>query len=198
MNYLAHAYLSFSEPEILVGNMISDFVKGKKKFDYPPNIQKGITLHRAIDEYTDHHPATKKAITFFKKEYRLYAGAFVDIVYDHFLATDKKEFADPLALKNFAATTYQTLEGYVEIFPERFKTMFPYMQEQDWLYNYQFNEGMQKSFNGLIRRATYLTNAAPAYDLFVAHYDALKICYGEFFPELKGFAAQQLIQLSEK
>ncbi len=35
MNYLAHAYLSFNDPEILVGNMISDFVKGKKKFDYP-------------------------------------------------------------------------------------------------------------------------------------------------------------------
>lgn len=36
MNYLAHAYLSFNDPEILVGNLISDFVKGKKKFDYPP------------------------------------------------------------------------------------------------------------------------------------------------------------------
>jgi acyl carrier protein phosphodiesterase len=35
MNYLAHAYLSFNDPEILVGNMISDFVKGKKKFDSP-------------------------------------------------------------------------------------------------------------------------------------------------------------------
>ena len=33
MNYLAHAYLSFNDPEILVGNMISDFVKGKKKAD---------------------------------------------------------------------------------------------------------------------------------------------------------------------
>ncbi len=35
MNYLAHAYLSFGDPDILAGNMISDFVKGKKKFDYP-------------------------------------------------------------------------------------------------------------------------------------------------------------------
>jgi acyl carrier protein phosphodiesterase len=40
MNYLAHAYLSFNQPEILVGNMISDFVKGKKKFDFAPGIQK--------------------------------------------------------------------------------------------------------------------------------------------------------------
>ena len=31
MNYLAHAYLSFGDPDILAGNMISDFVKGKKK-----------------------------------------------------------------------------------------------------------------------------------------------------------------------
>ncbi|KAF0239868.1 MAG: hypothetical protein FD183_1294 [Chitinophagaceae bacterium] len=49
MNYLAHAYLSFNEPSILLGNMISDYVKGKKQYDYPLLIQKGIHLHRAID-----------------------------------------------------------------------------------------------------------------------------------------------------
>ncbi len=49
MNYLAHAYLSFHDPEVLVGNMISDFVKGKKQYDYPDGIQKGIRLHRIID-----------------------------------------------------------------------------------------------------------------------------------------------------
>ena len=46
MNYLAHAYLSFDDAEILTGNIISDFVKGKKKFDYPSRIQAGIKLHR--------------------------------------------------------------------------------------------------------------------------------------------------------
>ena len=65
MNYLAHSYLSFNQPEILVGNMISDFVKGKKKFTYPSDIQNGIVLHRAIDEFTDAHPATKKQKSFF-------------------------------------------------------------------------------------------------------------------------------------
>ena len=58
MNLLAHAYLSFNNQPVLVGNMISDYVKGKKKFSYDPAIQKGIELHRAIDEFTDHHPAT--------------------------------------------------------------------------------------------------------------------------------------------
>jgi acyl carrier protein phosphodiesterase len=56
VNYLAHAYLSFDDPEVLTGNMISDFVKGKKKYGYPPRILAGIDLHRAIDEFTDDHP----------------------------------------------------------------------------------------------------------------------------------------------
>ena len=92
MNYLAHAYLSFNDPEILLGNMISDYVKGRKKFDYGPGILKGIMLHRAIDTFTDQHPVTKTAMKFFKPAYGLYAGAFVDVVYDHFLALDENEF----------------------------------------------------------------------------------------------------------
>jgi acyl carrier protein phosphodiesterase len=92
MNYLAHARLSFDQPDILVGNMISDFVKGKKRFDYSEPVQKGITLHRAIDTFTDEHEATKEAKKFFKPVVGLYAGAFMDIVYDHFLATDENEF----------------------------------------------------------------------------------------------------------
>ena len=83
MNYLAHAYLSFNEPEILVGNMISDFIKGKQKFTYSPGIQNGIQLHRMIDHFTDTHPATHEAKQYFKPAVGLYAGAFMDIVYDH-------------------------------------------------------------------------------------------------------------------
>ena len=75
MNLLAHAYLSFNNPEILVGNMISDYVKGKKKFDYPIGIQNGIQLHRLIDQFTDAHPMTKRAKIIFSPHYGLYSGA---------------------------------------------------------------------------------------------------------------------------
>ena len=112
MNYLAHAYLSFQQPEILVGNIISDYVKGRQKFNYSPGIQQGIELHRFIDSFTDDHPATKAAKEIFRPHYRLYAGAFVDVVYDHFLATDPLIFQNDL-LEDFAATTYQQLEPYI-------------------------------------------------------------------------------------
>src|ERR1043165_9218440 len=117
MNYLAHAYLSFNEPEIIVGNIISDFVKGRKKFDYPGPVQNGITLHRLIDEFTDVHPATQKAKLVFRPDYRLYAGAFTDIVYDHFLANDKSEFPEENSLKNFSGVVYSTLQDHFDLLP---------------------------------------------------------------------------------
>src|SRR6185503_19830970 len=106
MNYLAQARLSFGQPGILVGNMISDFVKGKKRFDYPEAIQKGITLHRNIDPFTDEHEATENAKKFFKPAVGLYAGAFVDIAYDHFLALDENEFTDDNKLLEFSLSVY--------------------------------------------------------------------------------------------
>ena len=134
MNYLAHASLSFNNPDILTGNIISDFVKGKAKFDFPQGVQKGISLHRSIDEFTDSHSVTAQAKNFFRPQYRLYSGAFVDVVYDHFLAKDEKQFAEYNGLENFALDTYQSLEKNYFLFPMRFKKMFPYMRSQNWLY----------------------------------------------------------------
>jgi acyl carrier protein phosphodiesterase len=192
MNYLAHAYLSFHHEEILVGNMISDFVKGKKKFDYAAGIQNGITLHRAIDTFTDDHPATKQAKQFFKADYGLYAGAFMDVVYDHFLANDRNIFTDENVLLTFTNDTYFLLEKNSHIFPERFQLMFPHMKQHNWLYNYQFNWGIEKSLGGLVRRAKYMNDSSKAFDIFEKEYDNFRNCYTAFFPELKQFTKERL------
>lgn len=196
MNYLAHAYLSFDHPEILTGNMISDFVKGRKKFDFPPIIQKGIALHRAIDEFTDFHPVTQKAKVYFKNDYRLYAGAFIDVVYDHFLANDKTAFANPAELNLFCQATYNSLNEHSEVLPAKFLQILPYMEQQNWLYHYSFREGIEKSFGGLVRRAAYLSESVIAFKIFNDHYDELEECYQMFFPSLKNFAFNHLAELN--
>ena len=188
MNYLAHAYLSFNKPEILVGNMISDYVKGKKQFDYPPAVQKGIKLHRAIDNFTDTHAATQELKSFFRPQYRLYSGAFADVVYDHFLANDAAQFNTEADLKQFAASTYHMLKAFTDIFPPPFLKMFPYMKDHDWLYNYRYKWGIQKSFGGLVRRAAYLTESEIAFEIFNEHYAAMQVCYNNFFFDLKKYS----------
>jgi len=198
MNYLAHAYLSFNELGILTGNMISDFVKGKKKFDFSLTIQQGIALHRAIDQFTDFHPITQEAKSYFKKDYRLYSGAFVDVVYDHFLANDKNEFANEKELDSFCQSTYINLQKNEAGLPEKFLQMLPYMKEQNWLFHYKRREGIEKSFGGLARRAVYLSESAIAFSIFNNHYQELENCYQLFFPELKIFSSQYVSQLNNQ
>ena len=106
MNYLAHAVLSFNDREIMVGNMISDFVKGKKKFEYSLQVQHGIALHRAIDEFTDTHPETKKAKQFFRPQISDLHDPFLmkdmDKAVNRILsAIEKKEKINIVVKKNF-------------------------------------------------------------------------------------------------
>jgi len=42
MNYLAHFYLAFDNPEWLLGQFMGDYVKGKKYLEYSQPIQQDI------------------------------------------------------------------------------------------------------------------------------------------------------------
>jgi acyl carrier protein phosphodiesterase len=184
MNYLAHAYLSFRDPSILAGNMISDYVKGKKKFDYPARVQEGIMLHRYIDQFTDDHPVNRELQKIFKPHYGLYSSPIVDVILDYFVANDSKLYV-PQSLMEFSMDVYEMLEVFEPIFPEKFGRMFPYMKSQNWLYHYQFREGIKNSLGGLARRAKYIKETETAFRLYTEHIEIIQAGYNEFFPELK-------------
>ncbi len=198
MNYLAHAYLSFGNKNVLVGNMISDYVKGKTQYDYTAEIQVGIQLHRAIDDFTDTHQSTREVKEYFRKDYRLYGGAFADVVYDYFLANDNNEFPRAEALKAFSTNTYSLLDNETACFPEKFAKMFPYMKEQDWLYHYREDDGMRKSFAGLARRAKYISETDTAFKIFLENKESIAKIYAIFFPQMKAFAFAKMNQLLSK
>jgi acyl carrier protein phosphodiesterase len=191
MNFLAHAVLSFGDASVLTGNIISDFVKGKAQYTYPAEIQKGIRLHRAIDAFTDAHAATKEAANFFKTPYRLYSGAIVDVLYDHFLAKDATVFPGE-ALLPFSQQVYRMLEHQAAHLPATFARVFIYMKTENWLWQYRTGEGIQQSLRGLARRATFLTEGDTAFQLFQQHYQHLEQCYRRFWPDVKTFAKQQI------
>jgi acyl carrier protein phosphodiesterase len=190
MNYLAHAYLSFGDADILVGNVISDFIKGKAKFSYPQRIQDGIFLHRQIDSFTDSHLAIKEAKEVFRPAYRLYSAPLVDILLDHFLANDKTIFPGA-ELESFTKNVYRDIEGRTMHLPPRFLHVFTYMQSENWLLGYSRKDGMEKSLRGLVRRATYINDSSVAYQLFLSHYELLGELYRIFFPDVKRFAKDQ-------
>jgi acyl carrier protein phosphodiesterase len=111
----------------------------------------------------------------------------MDVVYDHFLATDLREFTDESLLK-FSTGTYTVLDSYEMLFPERFKLIYPYMKQYNWLYNYKTTIGIQRSFEGISYRALYMSESNTAFRLFNDNYEELKGQYADFFPSLKKFA----------
>ena len=174
--------------------MISDFVKGAARYNFPAGIQAGITLHRKIDCFTDDHPATKEARSYFQKAYRLYSGPIMDIVYDHFLANDKTIFEENELLP-FTQNVYAVLEQHAPHLPARFLLMLPYMKTGNWLFHYQYSEGVAKSLRGLVRRSSFLSDHTTALHLLYHHYKDLQQCYADFFSGVKNFAQQELAQL---
>lgn|SRR5690606_16680392 len=193
MNYLGHAYLSFLDPDILVGNMIGDYVKGLKAVEeFPIGIQKGIMLHRKIDEYTDKHPANLIAKNIFRNDYQLYAGAFVDTVYDHYLANDPQLFESEQTLLDFTLQVYNIITQTKTTLPDKFQLIFPHMQSQNWLYNYRTVKGIQQAFRGLVNRAENLNSSNRAYELTMQHYYELNQRYYEFIDDVIKFVKKEL------
>lgn len=184
MNFLAHAYLSFGNPDILVGNMIADMVKGKQIELYPETIQHGIHIHRQIDAFTDSHPVTQEAMGVFRSSAGKYAGAFLDVAYDYFLARDKKN--EPVeGWKAFAATSYKQISEYRKVLPDKFCSMFMYMESENWFYSYRYKWMIKRSFDRLQQRASFLDDNAHVYTSFEEHLKEIRDSYNIFFPELK-------------
>ncbi len=194
MNYLGHAYLSFGDSEIITGNLIGDHVKGKLALNnFPENISKGIILHRKIDSFTDVHTATKEAAQYFKKEYGLYAGSIMDVLFDHFLANDKRFFASELVLLEFSLQIFSKIDLHAAHLPETFARYFPYMKSQNWLYNYRTNDGILQSLNGLSKRAKYIAPIGKAHQIFMENYDVLNKYYFYLIDDLIKFTKNELI-----
>ena len=94
MNFLAHIYLSGSDPDILLGNFMADQIKGRDLSSYGHNVRNGIILHRMIDHFTDTHVVSGEARAILRPSMGKYAGVVLDVFYDHFLATKWNDHHD--------------------------------------------------------------------------------------------------------
>lgn len=188
MNFLAHLYLSFDDPKLMVGNFIGDFVKGRDfRTRYEQPIASGIELHRAIDEFTDRHRLVGSGKNRLRPKYRHYSAIIVDIFYDHYLAKNWEKF-HPERLPDFAEKSYRVIEEYHHILPEETKYMIPYMIKGNWLVNYATFNGIQRALSGMARRTKFHSGMEESGDELVKYYGEFEAEFMEFFPELRSFA----------
>ena len=183
MNFLAHAYLSFNNDQLLTGNMIADAVKGKEAENFPEEITRGILLHRSIDAYTDQHELVKRTRKIFYPVIKHYALVISDVIYDHFLGVNWNRFSNE-SLLNFSIRSYADLDKNIQYIPEKFARIFPYMKEDNWFTMYATRNGIHGTIERLSWRSKAFVWSKETIDIFENNYKELEGHFLEFFPQL--------------
>ncbi len=194
MNFLAHIYLSGDNKEVTIGNFIADGIKGKDYKKYPIQIQNGILLHRGIDSFTDQHPTVRKSTARLHKNYGHYSGVIVDILYDHFLAKNWKDYHEQ-PLDEYVQDFYKLLKSEYDILPSRIQRMMPFMVSDNWLLSYATIPGIAKILEQMNRRLKNISNMNMAVVELEQYYTEFEEEFTSFFIELKTFSSNKLLQL---
>lgn len=191
MNYLAHFYLSDYNQDLIIGNYIADDVKGKAYLKYPLEIQKGILLHRKIDDYTDNHGIVLNSKNLIRHHQRKYTPVVMDVFYDYFLAKDW-EIHSKDNLKDYTEYVYKILFNNIKHLPLKSQMRLPFMAKSNWLYNYRKIEGIDRALSGLSKRSKYTNNMSEAHLILKEKEKEIQQDFNLFFPELTKFVGDEI------
>lgn len=138
----------------MFANLFGDFVKGRDLSAYPTSIQNGILLHRRIDDYIDHHPAVIELLHDLYEHLPKVSSIAVDLFFDHLLAK-RWETYHQLPLRTFIQNFYRAEIQHQSYFSSEFLYMISKMRERDWLFQYQYEYGLQKACSGVSSRISF-------------------------------------------
>ena len=194
MNYLGHLVLSGNDSEILFGNFIADAIKGNSYLEWPENIQKGILLHRFIDNFTDNNNHYLLGKRRFYEKFPKMGGIVNDILYDHLLWNyDHKN--KTLQLTKEIIRYYKILDNFSENMPEKIKQLYKYMRRDDWLNNYQYEEEMRKILKRMGKRINYSKNLELSFEIYKKSSSDYEKEFELFYNEIKEKTSSFLCKL---
>ncbi len=183
VNYLAHLYLSFGDPDLMTGQFAADAVKGRAIHEYPLLVARGIELHRLIDTHVDQHETVRQLRALLRTELGLLTPVAIDMYFDHMLASSWGTWSRE-ELHTFAKKAYNHLIINKSILPERMQYVLHHMEQGNWLLHYQSTEGLKISLEGLSRRVQGGEILLKAPEVLQSYYSEIEQAFQRYFPEL--------------
>jgi acyl carrier protein phosphodiesterase len=186
MNYLAHLFLSGNDKFLKLGNFMADEIKGKSYLEYPKEIQNGIILHRAIDDFTDKHPLVSKGSSRFFEAVGHYNSVVIDMVFDHILAKNWNTYCK-VDLSDYASKFYLFLESNEHLLPKKIRRVVPYMVEHNWLVSYAEIEGLRSILKQMNHKTKHHTQLEKGVDIYLKHQAEFDLEFKAFFEDIMKF-----------
>jgi acyl carrier protein phosphodiesterase len=191
VNFLVHLFLSGNAPEILVGNLMGDFVKGRLDGRFPPGIVQGILLHREIDSFAGQNRHFIRSKRRLDQSFGHYRGVLVDLFYDHFLAANWEDYAD-VPYSVFISDAWRVLCEYKEFLPDKLQRIMPYMF-RDWLPSYCDIGGIAAVLQRISLRLKRENRLGEGTEALSRNYGGLYDDFRKFIPELMVFSESKTI-----
>lgn len=193
MNFLFHLYLSGDDPDILTGNLMGDFVKGRVGEGYPPRLRKGIILHRRIDSFAQNHPLFHRSRKRIDPGYGHWRGVLVDLFYDHFLAAEWDLWSSE-PFDSFVERARSMVEANRRYLPERMLEVAPVIFER-LLPSYREVGGIGSALERMSRRVRRANPLAGGEQELVRNREGLRDDFLGFVPGAKQFVEETLATL---
>ena len=186
MNFLFHLYLSGTDPDIITGNLMGDFVKGRIGEEYPEKLRAGMMLHRHIDSFAQDQELFRRSRQRIDRKYGLWRGVLVDLYYDHFLASEWERYSE-VPLSTYLREVRRVVEVRYQFLPERMQGVLPMLFEE-WLPSYCEVNGIGRVLERMARRVRRANPLAGAECELVRNYAELREDFREFLPLVREFA----------
>ena len=192
MNYLAHTYLSGDNDDIKLGNFLGDWVKGSDYLNYSEDIRTGIMLHRNIDSFTDRHSIVRVGASRFKSRYARYSGIIIDIIYDHFLAHNWKDFYN-MPLRDYVNRLHNVVLNNFGLFPLRLQNYLPGFMNERWIERYATLEGIRDVLDTMSKRTSLPNETEFAISVVEAYYNDFHHEFFNFFSQIIEFVENKFM-----
>jgi acyl carrier protein phosphodiesterase len=171
----------------MIGNFIGDTVKGRKYEKLQPIIRKGVLMHRAIDDFTDRHPVNAKIRKLLHPEFGKYAGVYLDMFYDHFLAAGWDNFSTEISLTTFCTKFYFDALALHKYLPFKAKTLLYMFIIGNRLKNYSKLDSLEEALEFMHKHSGLPRTGKDAIECFKKNYNVLQDAFYEFFPLLVNY-----------
>jgi len=204
VNLLAHALVAYAtlpdtEGQECAGSLMADYFTGQSLDDYPAGVRAGIEQHRAVDAFTDGHPAfasCRRAISEAGAP-RFTSGILADVFWDHVLASDWETHGAPLCglgLESFCSVVYERLGRAKAWHSPGFARAYPWLVGGSWLSSYARLDGIGRTLAGISSRMSGHVRLEECVAILRRLDAPLRAGFSAFWPELLASYRSTVVQ----
>lgn len=170
----------------MYANLFGDFVKGKDLQRFSEVQKKGIILHRAIDQYIDHHPAVIELMNQLYPLLPKVTGIAIDLYFDHLLAK-KWETYHTVPLLDFLNKFYEKSIQNDPNYTSEYKAFIVKLIHNNWIAYYPQFSSLEKMSQGVSARISFKNSLEKAPEIFLQFESEIEMTFIKFMNDAQSY-----------